>query len=99
MKFIQNTLPMSVFQYTILWLRLGKTFIILLLCYYDYDYDYDFNYYHFIIIKSVVPSPATDLNIPRGKNKLGFNSSQIYLFNEELKVFQIIVSLVLPYRP
>ena len=37
-----------------------KTFIILLLYYY---YDYDYNYYHFIIIKTVLPSTATDLNI------------------------------------
>ena len=34
-----------------------------------------------------------------GKTKLGFNFSQINLFNEELRVFQIIVSLVLPKRP
>ena len=78
-------------------LRLEKTFIKLLLYYYDYDYDY--NYYHFIIIKPALPSPATDLNIPWGKNKLGFNFFQINLFNEELRVFQIIISLVLPYRP
>ena len=41
-----------------------KTFIILLLYYYyDYDYDYNYYYYHFIIIKTVLPSTATDLNI------------------------------------
>ena len=34
-----------------------------------------------------------------GKSKLGFNFFQINLFNEELRVFQIIVSLVLPKRP
>ena len=39
-----------------------KTFIILLLYYY-YDYDYNYYYYHFIIIKTVLPSTATDLNI------------------------------------
>ena len=40
-----------------------KTFIILLLYYYyDYDYNY-YYYYYFIIIKTVLPSTTTDLNI------------------------------------
>ena len=39
--------------------------IIILLLYYYYDYDHDYNYYynHFIIIKTILPSTATDLNI------------------------------------
>ena len=49
-------------------------------------------------MKTVLPSPATDLNIPWAKKKLGFNFFQMNLFDEELKVFQIIVSAVLPYR-
>ena len=39
-----------------------KTFFILFLYYNDYDYNY-YYYYHFIIIKTVLPSTATDLNI------------------------------------
>ena len=64
-----------------------------------YDYGNIYCSYHFITIKTVLPSPATDLNIPCEKNKFGINFFQMNLFNEELKVFQIIVSLVLPYRP
>ena len=64
MKFIQNTSPMSVFQHIIYDQGWEKAFFLLLLYYY-YDYDHDYNYYynHFIIIKTILPSTATDLNI------------------------------------
>ena len=45
-------------------IKVGKKTFIILLLYYYYDYDYDYNYYyHSIIIKTVLPSTATDLNI------------------------------------
>ena len=43
-------------------IKVGKKTFIILLLYYYYDYDYNY-YYHFIIIKTVLPSTATDLNI------------------------------------
>ena len=45
-------------------IKVGKKTFIILLLYYYYDYDYNYYYYyHFIIIKTVLPSTATDLNI------------------------------------
>ena len=44
-------------------IKVGKKPFIILLLYYYYDYDYNNYYYHFIIIKTVLPSTATDLNI------------------------------------
>ena len=49
-------------------IKVGKKTFIILLLYYYYDYDYNYYYYyyyydHFIIIKTVLPSTATDLKI------------------------------------
>ena len=49
-------------------IKVGKKTFIILLLYYYYDYDHDYNYYYYyyhfiIIIKTVLPSTATDLNI------------------------------------
>ena len=72
--------------------KVEKTFTILLYYYYYYDYD-------FIIINTVSPSLATTiLTFPLQKLQWVLISLEL-IFWWELKVFQIIVILVLPYRP